>query len=320
LSLAVQRHPDTADARFILELGMPHLGRNNLSESALLKAIGHDRWMRVQELGGLKSAQIRDDAGARLYATFFFIDIHLRPDRPLASFGENDVLEFRTDLSHFGKSYLDGRHVLTGDDDAWIRSSNVFIYQERGPSKLSVSFPRNMDFTRIPELPGPPETLDICRAARARSAFLDPMPGDVPIFDGRRDLAYEIDADRDLNGAGLVYFANFVSFLELAERRVLGGLDDPPPPDLLDARSTWRRLIGYYGNAAASERLRVSLAARARLLDGAPDRRRLDLGFDYAIHRSSDDKLLVVSSARKIATMQRGSDGEAWALRRAANP
>jgi len=321
LCVAVQEQSQNADARarFTLELGMPHLGRNNLSESALLKAIGHDRWMRVQELGGLPSARIRDDAGARLYETFFYIDIHLRPDRPLASFGESDVLHFRTDLSHFGKSYLTGRHVLLGSDDAWIRSSNVFIYPEHGPSKLSVSFPRNLDFTRIPELPSPPETLGWCRAARARSAFLEPMPGDVALFEGMRECAYEIDADRDLNGAGLVYFANFVSFLELAERKVLAGLDDPPPPALLDARSTWRRLIGYYGNAVASERLDVRVAARARLVGVAAETRGLDLGFDYVIHRSSDAKLLVVSSARKIATLQPGSDDEAWALRRAAN-
>ena len=51
----------------------------------------------------------------------------------------------------------------------------------------------------------------------------------------------------------------------------------------------------------------------------AAETRGLDLGFDYVIHRSSDAKLLVVSSARKIATLQPGSDDEAWALRRAAN-
>src|SRR5437879_1742466 len=155
---------------FSFELGMPHLGRNNLTESALFKVIGDNRWRLIQEAGGVPTALIRDDSDARLYATFFFLEINFSPEWPLSSHGENQTMDFVTDLSHYGKVYLDGRHVLASKPDFWIRSSNVFIYQERGPSKLSVSVPANMEFASIPETPIQPDSLDLCRQARARGS------------------------------------------------------------------------------------------------------------------------------------------------------
>ncbi len=297
------------------DLGMPHLGRNNLSESELLKVIGHHRWKLIQDAGGVPSALIRDDAGARLYATFFFIDLDLPPTRPLSAYGENETLEFETTLSHHGKTYLDGRHVLVGTDEFKIRSSNVFIYQEAGPSKLSLSFPANMDFSRIRELDALPDSVNLCREAKARRTFLGTPPDSVPVFDGTTEIVYEINADRDLNGAGLLYFANYICVLDFAERRALRAMGDPIPESLLDARSTYRRLMGYFGNAQATDRLHVTMSANMRTL-GSGDARLLDLGFDYAIVRSSDRKEILISSARKVAPLPAGSDEDAWARRR----
>ena len=302
-------------AQLSLELGMPHLGRNNLSESALLKTIGHDRWKHIQDLGGLPSSQILDDAGERLYATFFFLELHLSPEAPLSVYGENCALAFQRDLAHYEKVYLDGRHVVADDPDRWIRSSNVFIYQERGPSKLSVSIPATLDYSKIRELDDQPDSLDLCRQARARGAFWDPAPEDQPLFAGRKEFVYRIDIDRDLNGAGLVYFANFISFLDLAEREILSSLPDPAPAELLDARSPYRRRTGYFGNAQATDRLHISVAARTRVLPGNNAVRLLDLGMDYSIRRSSDDKEILISSCRKVTPLDPGSRAEHWAQR-----
>jgi probable biosynthetic protein (TIGR04098 family) len=298
-------------SRLSLTLGMPHLGRNNLSESALFKTIGDDRWNQIQELGGVPTSRIRDDAGARLYATFFFLELHLSPDHPLSAYGENDALTFVTDLSHYERVYLDGRHVIAGAPDRWIRCSNVFIYQERGPSKLSVSIPATMDFSRVPELETPPDSLDLCREAKAKGAFWEPAPEDMPLFEGKKEYVYEIDADRDLNGAALVYFANFIAFLDRAEREILSSLPEPIPADLLDARSPYRRRVGYFGNAQSTDRLHIALAARANVLRG-PDGRLLDIGMDYQVRRSSDNKEILVSSCRKVSRIAEGSEGERW--------
>jgi probable biosynthetic protein (TIGR04098 family) len=299
-------------SEFTFELGMPHLGRNNLSESALFKAIGNDRWKQIQTAGKVPTALIQDDAGSRLYATFFFLEVNYTPEHPLAAHGENETIQFSTDLSHYGQVYLDGRHCLTAAPEFWVRSSNVFIYQERGPSKLSMSIPANMDFSEIPELPTQPDSLTLCRLARSRGSFFDPEPDDVDVFAGEREFVYRLDADRDLNGAGLVYFANFISFLDVAERGVLANLEHEIPPTVLDARSTYRRRVGYYGNAQSTDSLKIRVKTRMRALPSAQHGRVIDMGFDYRITRASDEKEILISSARKVSPMPAGSPDEEW--------
>jgi probable biosynthetic protein (TIGR04098 family) len=126
---------------------------------------------------------------------------------------------------------------------------------------------------------------------------------------------YTIDVDRDLNGAGLVYFANFVSFLDLAERVVLSGLPDPMPAELLDGRSTYLRRMGYFGNAQATDRLHVTLAARYRVVELGDVAPVLDLAFDHRVRRSSDNKEIAISSCRKVASLEPGSEGDRWVRR-----
>lgn len=307
------------DSRLTFELGMCHLGRNNFSESALFKVIGNERWNQIQEAGGVPTSLIRDENGKRLYATFFFLELNFSRQRPLSAYSENDILDFSSDLSHYGRVYLDGRYRLAFDSSGWIRSSNVFIYPEQGPSKLAISSPANMDFTKINELEYEPDSLMLCRQAKSASTFLKPEPNDVEMFAGSREFVYEVDADRDLNGAGLIYFANFISFLDLAERKVLEGLGNPVPASILNNRSTYRRLIGYYGNARATDSLRILLRARMRLLNGKCDTRLIDFGFDYKVSRSSDDKEIVISSCRKVAPITKGSIEESWAMALRAN-
>ena len=296
---------------FSLELGMPHLGRNNLSESTLFKEIGHHRWKTIETLANAPSAEWRDGDGARLYATFYFVEICCPATRPLSSYGENDVLRFDTDLSHFGRTQLDGQFRLEQPDGMWLRACNVFVVQADGPSRLRIAPPRNLDYSRIRSLDTQPDARGMCRRARERGYFFEPEPGDVALFDGCRSFRYQLDADRDLNGAGLVYFANFIAFLDLAERRVLAEGDDGLPADVLDLRSTYRRMIGYFGNARSSDTLSIEVSARARMREGGAGEPLLDLGLDYRVTRESDGRLVVVSSARKVSPLPAGSEVEA---------
>src|SRR5258708_16903897 len=100
LSRRRECHERTAamKSQFHLELGMPHLGRNNLSESSLFKATRTDRWKQIEIAGKVPTSLIQDDAGSRLYATFFFLEVHFAPDHPLSAHGENETMHFYTDL------------------------------------------------------------------------------------------------------------------------------------------------------------------------------------------------------------------------------
>ena len=172
-----------------------------------------------------------------------------------------------------------------------------------------------MDFEKIPALEEPPDSLNLCRGARAGGAFWEAEPDDRPLYEGTREFVYRIDMDRDLNGAGLIYFANFLSFLDLAEREILSALPDPPPGGLLDARSPYRRRSGYFGNAQATDRLHIAVAPRVRVLAGSDGTRLLDLACDFTVRRSSDEKLIMISSCRKTARLTPGSEDEAWVNR-----
>ncbi len=194
--------------------------------------------------------------------------------------------------------------------------SNVFIQQKHGPEKLAVAFPVNVDFSRIPELASLPDSVTLHREARARRRFFEPFPGDVPLFEGERTVTHELDTDRDLNGAGLVYFANFIAFIDRAERTLLGALPDPVPAPILDARSTYRRMIGFYGNARGNDQLWISCSAHSRPYLGSDLESTVDFGFDCSIRRASDGKEIVLSSCRKIAPCNGDHESAAWWRRR----
>jgi probable biosynthetic protein (TIGR04098 family) len=280
-------------ADFTLDLGMPHLGRNGLNESALLKSIGHDRWEMLEQIGGVRSREIRDAFDNRLYATYCFVELVLSPERPLSAYDENDHLRFSRDLTHYARVYVDGRYEMVNGGPFSLRCTNVFIYQLAGPQQLKMAQPENCAFDRIPELPSQPDSLDFCRAAKAAGAFQAPLANDGNL--GATVVPYSLDPDRDANGAGLIYFANFVCFLDYAERRLLGS--NGAPADLIDARSTYWRRIGYFGNAETTDQLQISIRGDARIREN----RRVSLAFDYVVSRASDSKLILVSSVLKSA-------------------
>jgi probable biosynthetic protein (TIGR04098 family) len=291
----------TVSELFALELGMPHLGRSGLNESALLKAIGHDRWMMLEQIGGVRTSDIRDAFDNRLYATYCFVELNLSPERPLSAYDENHLLRFSRNLSHYGRVYLDGAYSLVDGGPFTMRCTNVFIYQLAGPQQLKMAQPENCDFDAITELESQPESLDFCRAAKEAGTFRPLDDGGIDL--GRMDVQYQLDPDRDANGAGLIYFANFVCFLDFAERTILN--HHRAPQTFIDARSTFWRRMGYFGNAPVTDRLNITI--RAKVYSQAD---RAVLGFDYRIRRESDGKLILVSSSRKSATLD--DAGHAW--------
>ena len=282
---------------------MPLLGRSGLNESALLKLIGHDRWETLSRVGGVPTSQIRDAFDNRLYATYCFVELALTPERPLSAYDENDFLSFsRSDLSHYSHVYLDGKYVLAEGGPFEIRCTNVFIYQLGGPQQLKMAEPENLSFDAMVELPEQPDSLGLCRAAKSAGTFQAFDLNDADL--GSRLVTYVIDPDRDANGAGLIYFANFVVFLDCAERALLN--DCRMPSQLIDARSTYWRRIGYFGNAQVTDQLQIKITGRVGVLQDS----HLLLSFDYLVNRVSDGKMILVSSSRKSAKLD--DAGREW--------
>lgn len=319
------RHLSSDNAFYAdVEIGMHLTGRNNLAETPLLREIGQLRWEHLSAIVGVPSKDIIDEAAERLYPTFFFVDMAFPNSRPMAMYGENDRLTIVSTLRRFGVSFLDGEHFLfpahwpadrktafatreqaLRSEVPVIRMSNSFVKQWRGAEWLKRSRPVNPGFTRIPEMTEPPDSYAAVMQAKDELTFFKPAKEHIPITDSTLQSEYQIVPDRDLNGAGLLYFANYPIFLDIAERTLLRqtgalALED----DILDRRTLIHRRSAYLSNATSDDKLSMKVRAwienpfTAQHPDPAAAPIRLLL--NYEMYRASDERLMMISSARKI--------------------
>ncbi|MBI3820309.1 MAG: hypothetical protein HY286_16580 [Planctomycetes bacterium] len=318
------------------DLGLPHLGPFALGDSPLLKHLGHLRWLSFEKKAGVPTSRVADSKGRRLYATFYYIDINYPPAAPANMFRENDRIVVTGDLSARGRNILDGFFAIYRSGDArenewgvpdpataqkfidagipYIRLSNIFIQQEQGPEKLRIGQPANADFTHINALSEMPEGNEINRSARERGFFFPPPDGSLPAPPPRLEFVHQVDPDRDVNAAGLVYFANFPTFFEVAERRALAALANGGlPRDFTERRGTLRRQIGFFGNAKSSDAIKMRVQCA---VDPEP-RRAGDhhwglLWFTTEVERSSDQLLIAITTANRVVALNDDAEIARW--------
>jgi probable biosynthetic protein (TIGR04098 family) len=311
-----------------LEIGMPLTGRNNLAETPLLQYLGDLRWRDISEMIGVPTREIVDDQGERLYATFFYVEVAFPPERPMATFGENDRFRIISTLARYGTSMLDGVSFLVpanGNADRVaelreapfsslqeavaagvpaVRLSNIFVKKFAGAEWLKKGRPVHPRFTEIPALPEPPDsyltTKEVEKAGRFGSCGLQ----SIPMTDGPVQRDYRLVPDRDLNGAGLVYFANYPMFLDICERDVLLSARLPLSEGLVDRRTVIHRQSAYLNNASSGDILRIEIEpwisvpeVPRRESDETTD---LHLHINCRMYRRSDERLMMVSTVQKV--------------------
>lgn len=294
-----------------LEIGMPLTGRNNLAETPLLQYLGDQRWRHISGLVGLPSREIVDDAGERLYATFFYVEVAFPANRPMSSFGENDRLTVLSSMGRYGTSMVDGISYLipaSVSKDVWaltmdqavaagipaVRMSNIFVKQFAGAQWLKKGRPAHPGFLTIPAVADPPDSYEATKDAERNGAFDVAGPEWTPLTDGAVHRDYKLVPDRDLNGAGLVYFANYPMFLDISERDVLSSAARPLPDDDIDRRTLIRRRSAYLNNASSRDTLRIETEVWTRRTDAG-----LQLRINSRMFRRSDERLMMVSTAHK---------------------
>jgi probable biosynthetic protein (TIGR04098 family) len=174
----------------------------------------------------------------------------------------------------------------------------------------STSLARRADLERIPVSSAEPDSYRVIRQARQNGRFGEASPGARVLWDGAQTLRYPIDADRDVNGVGLVYFANYVAIMDWAERRALVASGGYAPP-ALDGRRTRRRRIGFYGNALRHDTLDVEVEALLLASDEPT-------AAAHRIRRQGDGRLIAVSSAERGAARVNALRAAGWAVLYAA--
>ena len=286
--------------RYDLTLGLPHTNRRGLWEPHLLTYAGHYQWSAIASAIGRPLSALRTVSGGEVYAAFYFIEERIPGQTPIESFGLDTTIRFAVALRSFKNIAVEGQvsfdradrltadHVPDARDEAhpFIRFGNIFITPVQGNSELRVAPPANADFSAIPPLPNDENPYHVSRAAKETGSLGLIDDGWTPIGDAFEFL-YELDADRDTNGAGLVYFVHYVTAMERAERAMSehGTL----PRD----RSLRHRRIAYYGNADPHDTVRVRLAAYRD--PGRADR----VGVRATLDRQQDGQLICLSEAIK---------------------
>jgi probable biosynthetic protein (TIGR04098 family) len=277
---------------------MPHTISGALSEVALLAHLADLQWTEIGRLTGCPASRQVDEHGREVYASVYFVGVDGPPEAGLRAFRPDDALDVVSTLGRFGQTMLEAEHVLVPAEPPSasspaglrVRLSNVLVALGSGPDDLQISTPVNARLEGIPALPTQPESYRLIREAKARGAFFEPPAGARPLWSPSHASTIPINPDRDLNGVGLLYFANYVAFMDAAERAALeseGGFAAAS----LDGRVTVRRQIGFYGNARPADALLVEVDAFA--LDAAR------LLVNHRVHRRSDGRLIAIASAER---------------------
>lgn len=227
-------------------LGMPHLCLGGVSETWLLKHLGHRHWSMLAAACGRAVPDFRDTGGEAVYAAFNTVSVR---DLDLGGAVENQRLDISGGLVRLSETQFRSLHrlFLESRPVGEVEMISVFVKRtEKG---------RNRSIARVTlsGLPAIDPAADNPLAA-IRSGRWDEHLG------FRQDEAqtlhrYGIDPcpAQDFNGAHFLYFAAFQGFIDRAEWAFARAVD----PLLV----TRRRDIVYRGNIEPGETVAVVLQA-----------------------------------------------------------
>ncbi len=192
-----------------VEITMPQMAVNALSESWLYKELGDIHWELLSKGLGQKSSRFQDEDGNRLYATF--VRISMQIDQ-LANFRENDVIDFDGSVKKYGNSaYISDINGVNGAHKLHANMITIFsIRNANDNSRIEKSKPVT-NTNNIEELTTAPDMLNEYYALKRDSAtqwpvgeFMLPVSGESVWED-----EYIINPFTDINGVGLLYFAAY---------------------------------------------------------------------------------------------------------------
>lgn len=304
-----------------LKLGMAQLAPGQLSESELLKWLGARQWEAIAEQLGVPSGELRSAEGERLYASFLTVDWVAPPGAGLESYGEDQTLVVDHQVSSYGRRFVEGVMQLSAEgkmelDEAGPHATvtliNGLVAREGNNQRLKIREPAG-DTAIGGRLSGMPPLLRE-HAEVQRSGW--PSRGEEGVaFGPEQHYTWPIVLESDLNGAGLLYFARYVTITDWATRmHLLSNAGAPMSSGLAACLVTERRRIHYYANAEAHDSvLAVVRAARSPAAPGdsgdSGREARVRLFFEVDLYRAGDRCLLASAAVTRRLLVPRLDSG-----------
>ncbi|GAA2329916.1 LnmK family bifunctional acyltransferase/decarboxylase [Streptomyces violaceusniger] len=134
-------------------------------------------------------------------------------------------------------------------DCLYAENFNRWIARSRPSSnrQLSEVAPPDFSYSGLPRLPNSYSPRTLVGRARETGSFYSAAPPGLVAAGPAHTSEYELDVARDLNGAGLVYFASYFSIFDTALLRVWRSLGRGDEHFL--RRKVVDQKVGYFGNA-----------------------------------------------------------------------
>jgi probable biosynthetic protein (TIGR04099 family) len=229
-----------------LLIGMPHLTPNGLSETWLMKELGHRHWLMLAQQLGMDNADFRTGDGQVAYAAICATSLRgARFDAVRA----NDILTITSGFSRVGRTQASTTHILTiaGTMIGEVELISTFVHRQVCDDNHSiVRVALVQDASSFHPNPLAQAAAEIRNGRRDRYR-------EMPVDSTRslRNFAFTASPSQDFNGAGLLYFANFQS---LVDRAVESWFPNEP-------RVCKSRDVFFTGNVRKGEQLQIELAS-----------------------------------------------------------
>lgn len=195
-----------------LLIGMPHLTPHGLSETWLMKELGHRHWLMLARDLGMDNADFRTADGEEAYAAICATSLDA------TCFGEvraNDILTIRSRISPASRTQTSTTHLLSvaGRTIGQVELISAFVRRQIAGCNRSIAR------VAMPKAGANSFEANILaqQAADIRNGRLQTYRGlPMAVSEVLRSFKYDPSTAQDFNGAGLFYFAEFQAVADRA--------------------------------------------------------------------------------------------------------
>ncbi len=224
-------------------LGMPHLNPFGLSETWLMKELGHRHWLMLAQQMDMEDADFRTPDGREAYAAICATSLkqaHLNLAKP------NDVLVVQSSISQVSRTqHASIHHVSIGVGTiAVVEILSAFVAREKHGDNRSLTKMGMATGNAAPRLSNSIAAAAALFRRNQLNVDLDISLAELTVVNVK---TIRPSLQEEFNGAGLLYFANFQA---LATRAIEDAL---PPPKLM------RRNVFFHGNINPGEALELKV-------------------------------------------------------------
>ncbi len=272
-------------------VGMPQLALGGLSENWLLKECGHQHWLALAKNLGLPNPDFVSQQGHKMYAAFLVVKI---TQAAFEKVYENSTLTINTQLQRVSSSRSYSHHEIQveGECCGHVELLSSFVNRTEQGNNQSVArgdvfkgeWSDNDNALLMMKEHKAGRTIHVAEAEHAHNNATDA---------NERFYIYQPCPYSDFNGADFLYFAQFQSVMDRAERHF-----QMKSTESQDSR-LWRtldRTICYYGNINLDDALLVSLQTQDKK---STDKTTDEIRHQGRLYRLSDRKPIATISTRK---------------------